>query len=290
MKKAFTLIELLLVITLVAILTGVTLSLFNPVTRRRAAEDGVKKSNIGKIVEIMETYNTAEGSYPPSTAFCDADGTSILSKTYMGKCPNGQPNGATYSYTSNGTSYGVSVPLSTDSASCIKYRSGWSQALTCTDCNSSTDLCDMSSCTASTTTGACDASYGGVNCNPREKPVTTSYGGAVGCPADSTVCVVDAACSPALCEAQLIAGDCGGTFAGVDCLATQRIQETHYDPIGCLPDSGLCINDPTCGAACPAYTCTRRNDPACNAHCVSCGMTSGYCARVGAPCNCLSPM
>lgn len=290
MKKAFTLIELLLVITLISILTGVTLTLFNPVSRRRAAEDGVKKSNIGKIVEVMETYNTAEGSYPPTNAFCDSTGTSILSKTYMGKCPNGQPNGATYSYTSNGTSYGVSVPLSTDSTTCIKYRSGWSKSMTCTDCSSSTDVCDLSACTASTSSGTCGGTLNGVSCPSTQKPVRTTYNGVIGCPADSTTCVTDSTCSVPLCTPQTIPGSCGGTYAGVDCLSTQRIQEIHYTPTGCLPDSATCTNDPNCGASCSTYICTRRNDAACVTHCLSCGFSGGACSRAGAACSCLTPM
>lgn len=137
--QGFTLVELLIVVVLISILSGIGLSILNPVRQRQIAEDGVKRSNITKMVDTLEAYFSGEGSYPISTDFCNS--SSILSKTYMGKCPNGEPNGAAYSYVQSGNSFGLLVTKSTNTSQCIKYRSSWQQPQDCTNCDVTSDSC-----------------------------------------------------------------------------------------------------------------------------------------------------
>jgi len=142
--QGFTLVELLIVVALISILSGIGLSLLNPVRQRQIAEDGVKRANITKMVDTIEAYFSGEGSYPVNADFCNT--SSILSKTYMGKCPNGEPNGATYVYFSNQTSFGLVVTRSVQDPSaraqqCIKYRSSWQQPRECTRCDANADDC-----------------------------------------------------------------------------------------------------------------------------------------------------
>jgi len=161
--SGFTLVELLIVIVLIGILSGVAISTLNPTQQRLTAEDGVKRSNLSKIVDAVEAYNGGETSYPLTGDFCNA--TSVFSKTYMAKCPNGEPNGATYTYSSNGTSFGVVVAKSFQASAtqCIKYRSSWLKPQDCTNCDAASDTCTGVAAPVPTwtpytgTTTSCDA-------------------------------------------------------------------------------------------------------------------------------------
>ena len=66
-NKAFTLVELLIVISIVAILASVLLSVVNPERQRNIAKDSVNKATMYKIAESVESYRiiTNSTTYPP---------------------------------------------------------------------------------------------------------------------------------------------------------------------------------------------------------------------------------
>lgn len=63
-KSGFTLVELLVVLTIISIATGILVSVINPKKQREKALDAVIKSNVTKIVLATEAYKSATANYP----------------------------------------------------------------------------------------------------------------------------------------------------------------------------------------------------------------------------------
>lgn len=133
----FTLVELLVVISLVGVLAGVTISIINPLKQRKIAEDNVKMSNLQKLALGIEAYNNANGAYPTTLEMRDnnndgiPDGTRV--QVFISRLPNNEPTvGTIYSYYVSGDSFSVSVPKSDSSSNeCYKYRSSWGKIKIC---------------------------------------------------------------------------------------------------------------------------------------------------------------
>lgn len=79
--RAFTLIELVLVITVIGILAGTALIAINPSKRLKQARDAQRKTDINMIANALSDYANDIGTYPGET-YCD---TSISSDG--GACP-----------------------------------------------------------------------------------------------------------------------------------------------------------------------------------------------------------
>ena len=80
--KGFTLIELLLVILIIGVLTGVTLTVINSGGIRSKARDAQRVSDLKKIQTALELYFADSRAYPASSAWIIVDGAGdILSST-----------------------------------------------------------------------------------------------------------------------------------------------------------------------------------------------------------------
>ena len=62
LQKGFTLVELLVVISIIGILSGLLFANFGGV--REKSRDGVRKSDLGHIQSALELYRADQGSYP----------------------------------------------------------------------------------------------------------------------------------------------------------------------------------------------------------------------------------
>lgn len=117
--NAFTLIELLLVVSIIGILSGVALMVINPRQLENQADDGVRVSHIEKVVQALEAYNAAEGSYPTSS------NNQPVAPDYITNWPDtGGTLGdeyANYVYYIESGSMCVSVPMATNPSEYIKY-------------------------------------------------------------------------------------------------------------------------------------------------------------------------
>lgn len=157
----FTLIELLIVVAVLGIITAIGLSVLNPAAIRNRSEDGVRLSNLTKIVQGIEAYVAAEGRYPydnPSDTFGagnpldDPVANDVLS-TYLSSWPNGEPAaGDTYLYNSNagpegtangGSFFGVVIATS-DGTNFYKYHTNFNppSIQTCTNGDPSSASCN----------------------------------------------------------------------------------------------------------------------------------------------------
>jgi len=63
-KEAFTLVELLIVVSIIGILAGVAIAVINPNKVRGRARDGVRKNDIAVIKGAIENYYSEHNIYP----------------------------------------------------------------------------------------------------------------------------------------------------------------------------------------------------------------------------------
>lgn len=98
-KKGFTLIELMVVIVIICILAGLTLS--GSFGARKVARDGRRKADLEQIRSALEIYRSDCKTYPATITFGGSlQGTTALgcNNTYMDKIPNDPLSGRTYVY------------------------------------------------------------------------------------------------------------------------------------------------------------------------------------------------
>ena len=105
-SKGFTLVELLIVVAIIGILS--TLLTANFIGVRQRSRDAQRKADLKQMQSSLELYRADQGVYPTAISNC---GTSFkspdcVSSTYMQKVPL-DPNGAAYTYSSNGTIYSI---------------------------------------------------------------------------------------------------------------------------------------------------------------------------------------
>ena len=89
-SPSFTLIELLIVIAIIAILAGVVISVINPVTQRKKAQEGVLRANVAKICAARGAC-LSSSSTGLETSCDESTEIGIVS-------PNGTPATSTYTY------------------------------------------------------------------------------------------------------------------------------------------------------------------------------------------------
>jgi prepilin-type N-terminal cleavage/methylation domain-containing protein len=102
MKKGFSLIELLVVISIIAILAGLTLTATG--TYRKNARDTQRKSDLQQYRVALEAYATNNNQIYPinSSGFASACLTALTGYFGGGVCPT-DPGTSQYKYTSNST-------------------------------------------------------------------------------------------------------------------------------------------------------------------------------------------
>jgi prepilin-type N-terminal cleavage/methylation domain-containing protein len=67
-KKGFTLVELLIVISLISILSGILISVINPNGMRQKFRDGQRISDLKRLQSALELYFADNRMYPDATA------------------------------------------------------------------------------------------------------------------------------------------------------------------------------------------------------------------------------
>lgn len=69
-NRAFTLVELLVVIGLLGVIATVSIILINPQAQIDKSNDGLRKSDLVKLQSALEIYRANNGDYPGSIGFC----------------------------------------------------------------------------------------------------------------------------------------------------------------------------------------------------------------------------
>ena len=98
-NKGFTLVELMVVMAVVGILAGLTLTAF--FGARKTARDGQRKADLEQIRSALEMYRTDEGSYPTTPASLSG---------YI-ELPSDPVAGRSYYYNKSGDTYELCAAL-----------------------------------------------------------------------------------------------------------------------------------------------------------------------------------
>ena len=94
-SKGFTLIELMIVVLIIGILSGVTLGVLNSSGIRQKAKDAQRVSDIKRIQTALELYFSDRRGYPKTSGWVSANtGLSSLVGPYIDKIPT-DPGGLT---------------------------------------------------------------------------------------------------------------------------------------------------------------------------------------------------
>lgn len=115
MKKGFTFIEILVVITIIGVLTLVATTNFAVVNKK--ARDGKRQGDLEQIKAALEMYRTDEKEYPTTAIWNGFGGGSITGLTgtvYMEDIPDDPMEGYLYKYSSNGTTYNLCALMEVD--------------------------------------------------------------------------------------------------------------------------------------------------------------------------------
>lgn len=81
-SKGFTLVELLIVISIIAVITIISFSIYG--NAQKHARDGKRRADLDAIRKALEIYKTEKGTYSPSTIFpCNSEiGWDFKNTTY----------------------------------------------------------------------------------------------------------------------------------------------------------------------------------------------------------------
>lgn len=100
-NRGFTLIEILVVATLIGLLSTVGMTGFQAVTR--SGRDAVRKSDLEQIRSALEIFKSENQRYPADDANCNVAVSDTLVPNYIAKYPVDSKS-PTYSYCYNQTS------------------------------------------------------------------------------------------------------------------------------------------------------------------------------------------
>ena len=102
-ERGFTLIEIVLVITLIGLMATLLISLVDPVRQFQKSNDARRKADLHQIQAVLELYRTDQGQYPAVLPACGSALTGGTT-TYLQKIPCDPKNTGQfqYQYTSSG--------------------------------------------------------------------------------------------------------------------------------------------------------------------------------------------
>ena len=128
----FTLVELLLVVSLLGIMTTILLSVINTKQQTNNANDAVMRTNLEKLVTGLESYRTIEGRYPtdPNSDGNPKDDSKISTYIRDGWLSD-EPPGTVYMYSVNGSGDEAGIAVTLNSKRILKYRTAWGQIRDC---------------------------------------------------------------------------------------------------------------------------------------------------------------
>lgn len=132
-NKAFTLIELMVVVAIISILSAIVLG--NLTQAKAKARDSKRVSDLAQIQLALEVFFDRCNAYPTAldvTKNCSADGATVKLSDYISVIPTA-PAPGNYDYASSGTDYVLKATLETNSPVLIDVnRSAGFQGVDCT--------------------------------------------------------------------------------------------------------------------------------------------------------------
>lgn len=129
-KNGFTLVELLIAISLIAILSGVLFSVINPMGIQKKSRDSQRVSDLTKIKVALENYFSDNRQYPVSNNWGAVSSLSVLSPAYINVIPvDPKPSGTNcsgttwhgYYYKSDGSKYVLATNFEVNTGNSCPY-------------------------------------------------------------------------------------------------------------------------------------------------------------------------
>jgi len=121
MKKGFTLIEILVVVTIIGLLAAVTSVTYSQISKQ--SRDAKRKTDLEQTRAAVEMYRSNNNSYPitisAGTSICDPAGCPPTGNKYLNKVPT-DPKYPTYTYYYSGSvsNYTLGAYLETGGTNC----------------------------------------------------------------------------------------------------------------------------------------------------------------------------
>ena len=109
MKRGFTFIEILVVLTIIAVLTAVGATNFRVANQK--ARDGRRQADLEQIRAALELYRSDEAGYPVIDIIADGEIVGLTGNVYMETVPTDPRSDFTYYYTSDGITYSLCASL-----------------------------------------------------------------------------------------------------------------------------------------------------------------------------------
>ncbi len=106
-NSGFTLVELLIVVVLIGILSGIVISVIDPVRQRQKAETATRIATIEKLVTGLEAYYGAEGVYPTTATA----GNPLPDTPTLANIISAWPDGYYYSYDATTQQFCISTTM-----------------------------------------------------------------------------------------------------------------------------------------------------------------------------------
>lgn len=117
-KKGFTLLELMITISIIVILSGILLQVINPSAIRAKARDEQRRSDLARIGAALELYFSENRAYPVQST---PGGIPSEVANYMNPIPT-DPLNSTYTYVSDAVGgvycLGVEMEMNTSANAC----------------------------------------------------------------------------------------------------------------------------------------------------------------------------
>lgn len=112
-QNGFTLIELLITLVLIGAMSGIAISLVNPVTQFQRARDVQRKSDAARIRSALEIYKADRGIYPPALLVNNCGNSFSVGLTvYLAMIPcDPQPPSTSYKYSLVNSSDGYNLVI-----------------------------------------------------------------------------------------------------------------------------------------------------------------------------------
>lgn len=105
-NHGFTLIELVIVISIIAVLGAAIISIINPFEIQRSSRDSVRVSNLNSISQALELYFAQNKSYPSTLD----DATKTALAVFNSRISWSDPSGCTVTYEKTSDGYKLYLP------------------------------------------------------------------------------------------------------------------------------------------------------------------------------------
>lgn len=137
MKKAFTLVEILVVVTIISLLASIAAVSYSRFIKQ--SRDARRKTDIEQIRAAVELYRNFKSAYPSTASIVFGTGSVVDgATTYMSKIPNdplsGGPLANTYYYSSIGTFQDYTLCAYIESGATTSITASCGSSLSCNYC------------------------------------------------------------------------------------------------------------------------------------------------------------